>query len=86
MARDPLQPELFPNQLFLKRVDPEGNMRQLYMMTVQRDFSGRSAPVTEDGRIGQARRVKVAYFKGEVRALGALANKADAKRRRGYQD
>ena len=86
MAHDPLQPELFPDQLFLKRIDPETNMRRFYMMTVQRDLFGQSALVTEYGRIGQAGRVQVAYLEDEAQALGALADKADAKRRRGYQE
>lgn len=86
MMADPRQMEIFPDSLVLRRVDPDHNMRRFYLMTVQRDLFGRGALITEYGRIGQAGRVRTVYHEDEARALDALAGRAAAKRKRGYQE
>ena len=86
MKNDPRQLEIFPDKVLLKRVVPDKNMRRFYLMTVQRDLFGRGALVTEYGRIGQAGRVQIAHHEDEARALAELADKAEAKRKRGYQE
>ncbi len=86
MKDDLQQLEMFPDNLLLKRVAPEKNMRRFYLMTVQRDLFGRGALVTEYGRIGQAGRVRITHHEDEARALAELAEKAEAKRKRGYHE
>lgn len=86
MADDTRQLEIFPDNVLLKRVAPEKNMRRFYLMTVQRDLFGRGALFVEYGRIGQAGRVRVAHHENEALALADLAHKAEAKRKRGYQE
>lgn len=86
MRADPRQLEIFPDSLILRRVDPDRNMRRFYLMTVQRDLFGRGILITEFGRIGEAGQVKMAHHHDEARALTALADRADAKRRRGYRE
>tara|TARA_R110000737_G_scaffold350213_1_gene388561 strand:+ start:1415 stop:1675 length:261 start_codon:yes stop_codon:yes gene_type:complete len=86
MKDDPRQLEVFPDKVLLKRVAADKNMRRFYLMTVQRDLFGRGALVTEYGRIGQAGRVRVTHHEDEALALTDLAHKAEAKRKRGYQE
>lgn len=86
MTDDIRQLEIFPDKILLKRVAPEKNMRRFYLMTVHRDLFGRGALIIEYGRIGQAGRVRVAHHEDEALALTDLARKADAKRKRGYQE
>lgn len=86
MTEDPRQREMFPDSLILNRIDPDRNMRRFYLMTVQRDLFGRAALITEFGRVGQAGQVRVAYHEDEACALAALADRAEAKRKRGYQE
>lgn len=77
---------MFPDNVLLKRVAPDKNMRRFYLMTVQRDLFGRGALVTEHGRIGQAGRVRITHHEDEAQALAELADKTEAKRKRGYQE
>lgn len=86
MKGDHRQLEIFPDEVLLKRVAPDSNMRRFYLMTVQRDLFGRGALVTEYGRIGQAGRVRVTHHEDEALALTALAKKTETKRKRGYQE
>lgn len=86
MKGDPQQLEIFPDSVLLKRETPDENMRRFYLMTVQRDLFGRGALITEYGRIGHPGRVLTTHHEDEAKALSALANKAEAKRKRGYQD
>ena len=86
MTNDPRQLEIFPDSMMLTRVEPERNMRRFYLMTVQRDLFGRGALVTEFGRIGQAGQIKIMHHADEACALAALADRAEAKRKRGYQE
>ena len=86
MKDDPQQLEMFPDNVLLKRVAPEKNMRRFYLMTVQRDLFGCGARVTEYGRIGQAGRIRITHHEDEALALAELADKAKAKRKRGYQE
>ncbi|WP_113913580.1 WGR domain-containing protein [Roseovarius dicentrarchi] len=86
MKDDPQQLEMFPDNVLLKRVAPEENMRRFYLMTVQRDLFRRGALVTEYGRIGQAGRIWTTHHEDEALALAELADKAAAKRKRGYQE
>lgn len=86
MKDDPQQLEVFPDKVALKRVNPDKNMCRFYLMTVQRDLFGRGALVTEYGRIGQAGRVQISHHEDEAQALAELADKAQAKRKCGYQE
>ena len=80
----PVQSELFPTDLSLRRIDPSCNMRRFYRMTVQRDLFGRACLVREWGRIGCRGQTLVEQHEDEAQAVTSLINLAIRKRRRGY--
>ena len=86
MPRNPDQLDIFPDQIWLRRVDPEQNMRRFYAMTVSRDLFGHGILAREFGRIGQPGRVMTEVFEDEAQAVIALAKQAKAKQRRGYSE
>jgi predicted DNA-binding WGR domain protein len=49
---NPIQNEIFPDRIKLRRIDPAKNMRRFYLMTVQRDLFGGATLIKEWGRIG----------------------------------
>ena len=51
---DPIQHEIFPDHVKLRRIDSAKNMRRFYLMTVQRDLFGGATLIKEWGRIGSA--------------------------------
>jgi predicted DNA-binding WGR domain protein len=80
-----MQPEVFPDRLHLRRVDPARRMQRFYEMAVQRDLLGGAALLCEWGRIGSPGKVRREVHRDEGQALEALLARARAKARRGYR-
>ncbi len=85
MDQDSRQYEIFPDRLHLRRVDASRNLRQFYLMTVQRDLFGGAQLVTEWGRIGSSGHIKTSHHADEGQAINELAEIVSAKRKRGYR-
>ena len=83
---DPFQLDVFPDQILLRRTDPERNMNRFYLMTVCRDLFGGASLVREWGRVGNSGQLRIEHHADEGQAVNALAEIAQQKRRRGYQD
>lgn len=81
---DPLQLDVFPDRLTLRRIDSTQNMRRFYRLTVLRDLFGKAVLCKEWGRIGSAGKIQNMYFKDEAAAVDALASIAKHKQKRGY--
>lgn len=79
------QPDLFPETLYLKRIDPSANMRRYYRLRIDRDLFGQWGLVREWGRIGCKGRVMREEHPGVGEALDALDKHANRKRKRGYK-
>ena len=82
---NPVQAEIFPGRLKLRRVDLAKNMRRFYLLTVQRDLFGGATLVREWGRIGSAGKLSVSHHRDEGQAVDALASIAQQKFKRGYR-
>lgn len=80
-----MQLDVFPDQIRLRREEPEKNTRRFYMMVVQRDLFGGASLVREWGRLGSPGRVQIDHHPDEGQAIDALANLMTVKRKRGYQ-
>lgn len=80
----PIQLDVFPTELQLKRIDPERNMRRFYRMSVQGELFGGASLVREWGRIGFRGRMLIEQHADEGSAVTALLHHAAVKRRRGY--
>lgn len=52
MYHSPIQLDVFPTDVQMRRIDPARNMRRFYRLSVQRDLFGRASLVREWGRIG----------------------------------
>lgn len=52
MYHSPIQLDVFPTDVQMRRIDPARNMRHFYRLSVQRDLFGRASLVREWGRIG----------------------------------
>lgn len=85
MTDNPVQAEIFPNRLKLRRVNAQKNMRRFYLMTVQRDLFGGATLVSEWGRIGSAGKLQASHHRDEGQAVDALAFIAQQKFKRGYR-
>ena len=85
MGEDHTQFEVFPDRLYLRRVDPAKNMRRFYLMTVQRDLFGGASLVREWGRVGSSGHLRVDHHEDEGQAVDALADIAKQKSKRGYR-
>ncbi|MEI4234179.1 WGR domain-containing protein [Roseovarius sp. D22-M7] len=81
----PIQMEVFPDQMHLRREDPTKNMRRFYKMVVQRDLFGGASLIREWGRLGSPGKLRVDHHLDEGHAVNALINLMTAKRRRGYE-
>jgi len=79
-----MQLEVFPDRMFLKRVDPSKNIRRFYSMVVQPDLFGGASLVCEWGRVGLAGQVRIDRHEDEGRAVDALAGLTQCKRKHGY--
>ena len=84
-ADNPVQAEVFPNRLKLRRIDPIQKMRRFYLLTVQRDLFGGATLVREWGRIGSGGKLKTSHHADEGQAVDALARLAQQKFKRGYR-
>ena len=82
---NPLQGEIFPSRLKLRRVDTARKMRRFYLMTVQRDLFSGATLVREWGRIGSAGKILSSHHADEGKAVDALAATAQKKFKRGYR-
>jgi len=86
MYHSPIQLDVFPTDVQMRRIDPARNMRRYYRLSVQRDLFGRASLVREWGRIGFRGQMMVETHPDEGKAITALMKLAGAKKRRGYVD
>lgn len=84
MFDQPVQLEVFPTDLHLRRIDPACNMLRFYHLSVQRDLFGGACLIREWGRIGYRGQVLIETHDDEGKAITALMKLAAVKRRRGY--
>ncbi|NPD15117.1 WGR domain-containing protein [Xinfangfangia sp. D13-10-4-6] len=82
----PVQCEVFPREIKLKRIDASCNMKRFYRMTIERDLFGGSSLIREWGRIGCRGQLLVERHGDEGQAINALLKLARTKRNRGYGD
>ncbi len=82
----PIQLPLFAEAASLVRVRPERNEWRFYRMEVWPDLFGRALLLRQWGRIGTEGRRRLDPHPDPGAALNALAQLAQSKRRRGYQD
>ena len=85
MFDEPLQLEVFPTAVDLKRIDPSANMRRFYRISVQPDLFGGASLIREWGRIGCRGRFIIEQHDDEGRAVTALMKLSATKKRRGYR-
>lgn len=85
MYHSPIQLDVFPTDLQMRRIDPARNMRRFYRLSVERDLFGRARLVHVWGRIGFRGRMMVETHADEGQAITALMNLAETKKRRGYE-
>lgn len=78
------QLEMFPSNLYLRRIDSAANMARFYQMVVQRDLFGGATLTREWGRIGSPGTVREDHYPDEWQAVDALALLAQTKIRKGY--
>ena len=69
----------------LTRSDPSRNMHRFYAMQLSPTLFGEWALVAEWGRIGSHGKVRQQVFQTEHLAQVALANRIQAKTKRGYR-
>ena len=84
MYHSPIQLDVFPTVVQLRRIDPARNMRRFYRLSVQSDLFGRASLVREWGRIGFRGQMMVETHPDEGKAITALMKLAAVKKRRGY--
>jgi len=85
MYHSPIQLDVFPTDVQMRRIDPARNMRRFYRLSVQRDLFGRASLVREWGRIGVRGQMMVETHPDEGKAITALMKLAAVKKRRGYE-
>ncbi|MGC8733364.1 MAG: WGR domain-containing protein [Halothiobacillaceae bacterium] len=83
MYHSPIQLDVFPTDVQMRRIDPARNMRRFYRLSVQRDLFGRASLVREWGRIGFRGQTMVETHPEEGRAIPTLMSLAAVKKRRG---
>ena len=69
----------------MRCIDPAQNKRRFYALSVQPTLFGDWVLVREWGRIGLGGQVRQDFFPSAGKALDALREIAQSKRRRGYQ-
>ena len=84
MYHSPIQLDVFPTDLQMRRIDPACNMRRFYRLSVQPDLFGGATLVREWGRIGLRGQMMIESHPDEGRAITALMKLAAIKQRRGY--
>ena len=80
-----MQLDLFPTDMRLRWIDPARNMRRFATLSIQPTLFGDWVLVREWGRIGLGGQVRQDFFPSAGKALDALREIAQSKRRRGYQ-
>ena len=80
MYHSPIQLDVFPTDVQMRRIDPARNMRRFYRLRVQRDLFGRASLVRDRGQM------MVETHPDEGKAITALMKLAAVKKRRGYVD
>ena len=85
MSDNPVQAEVFPSRIKLRRIDPIQKIRHFYLLTIQRDLFGGATLVREWGRIGSGGKVKTSHHADEGQAVDALATLAQQRFKRGYR-
>ncbi len=86
MYHSPIQLDVFPTVVQMRRIDPVRNMRRFYRLSVHRDLFGCAALVREWGRIGSRGQMMSETHPDEGKAITALMKLAAMKKRRGYVD
>ncbi|CUX79832.1 MULTISPECIES: WGR domain-containing protein [Rhodobacterales] len=84
MYHSPIQLDVFPTDVQMRRIDPARNMRRFYRLSIQPDLFGGASLVREWGRIGARGQMMIEQHPDEGRAVTALMKLAAAKKRRGY--
>lgn len=84
MYHSPIQLDVFPTDMQLRRIDPTHNMRRFYRLSVQPDLFGGATLVREWGRIGLRGQMMIESHPDEGKAITALMKLAAVKKRRGY--
>jgi predicted DNA-binding WGR domain protein len=84
MNSSPVQLDVFPTELEMRRIDPTRNMSRFYRMSIQPDLFGGASLVREWGRIGACGQMMIKPHADEGQAITALMNLARVKKRRGY--
>ena len=85
MYHSPIQLDVFPTDVQMRRIDPARNMRRFYRLSIQRDLFGRASLVREWGRIGFRGQMMIETHSDEGKAITALMKLAAVKKRRGYE-
>ncbi len=78
------QLELFPDQVYLSRIDPAENMNRYYGMHLERNLFGEWCLVRQWGRIGTQGHTRRDPHASPAEALDALLSLKATKLRRGY--
>jgi predicted DNA-binding WGR domain protein len=84
MYHSPIQLDVFPTSMQMRRIDQAHNMRRFYRLSVQPDLFGGATLVREWGRIGLRGQMMIESYPDEGRAITALMKLAAIKQRRGY--
>lgn len=74
----------WPRPVYLRRIDPDRNMRRFYALSIDRDLFGKVCLITEHGRIGSGGRVISRTFATEREAMALFDRTRLQKQRRGY--
>jgi predicted DNA-binding WGR domain protein len=78
------QLDLFPDQTYLRCVDPEANKQRFYVLTVQPTLFGGVDLVCEWGRIGSAGAVHFIPHTDTGQAIDTIRTITAKRRARGY--
>lgn len=80
----PIQIEMFPTSIRMRRTDPEGQVRRFFRVTVHPDLFGGAALVIESGHVGSQGTTKTRFFQDEGLAVDALSEIEKRKVQQGY--
>lgn len=81
MYHRPIQLDVFPTEVQMRRIDPARHMRRFYRLSAQSDLFGRASLVREWGRIGYRGQMLVEQHDDEGRAVNALMKVSATKKR-----
>ena len=84
MYRSPIQLDVFPTDVLMRRIDPARNIRQFYRMSIQPDLFGGASLVREWGRIGACGQMMIEPHADEGQTITALMGLVRVKKLRGY--